>query len=115
MTELICIVCPKGCHLHVDEQNGYTVTGNACARGAEYGHVELTAPTRVITSTVAVTGGAHPRCSVKTDKPIPKHLIFDAMQTLDGLVLTAPVALGQVVVKNVCGTDASFVTTRSEE
>ena len=25
MTELICIVCPKGCHLKVDEENGYAV------------------------------------------------------------------------------------------
>ena len=28
MTDLICIVCPKGCHLKVDEENGYKVTGN---------------------------------------------------------------------------------------
>ena len=25
MTDLICIVCPKGCHLKVDEENGYKV------------------------------------------------------------------------------------------
>ena len=28
MKELICIVCPKGCYLRVDEENGYAVTGN---------------------------------------------------------------------------------------
>ena len=33
MKELICIVCPKGCHLRVDEDNGYAVTGNGCPRG----------------------------------------------------------------------------------
>ncbi len=27
MKELICIVCPNGCHLKVDEENGYNVTG----------------------------------------------------------------------------------------
>ena len=27
MKELICIVCPKGCHLKVDEENGCAVTG----------------------------------------------------------------------------------------
>ena len=37
MKELICIVCPKGCHLKVDENNDYKVSGNACERGAEYG------------------------------------------------------------------------------
>ena len=48
MTDLICIVCPKGCHLKVDEENGYKVTGNGCPRGAAYGEKELVNPTRVI-------------------------------------------------------------------
>ena len=46
MTELICIGCPRGCHLKVDEENGYQVTGNNCPIGAEYGKNELTNPTR---------------------------------------------------------------------
>lgn len=37
MKELICIVCPKGCHLQVDEAHDYAVTGNSCPRGAENG------------------------------------------------------------------------------
>ena len=63
MKDLICIMCPKGCHLKVDEEHGYTVTGNRCPRGAEYGHNELKNPTRVITSTVRLplTGASGPR------------------------------------------------------
>jgi len=113
MKELICIVCPKGCHLKVDEENGFAVTGNSCPRGAEYGKAELTNPTRVITSTVCITGAAHRRCPVKTNGAIPKGVIFDAMRTLDGITLTAPVALGQVVVKDVCGTGIDFVASRA--
>ena len=30
MTSIICITCPKGCRLSVDEENGYKVTGNGC-------------------------------------------------------------------------------------
>lgn len=112
MTELICIVCPKGCHLRVDEEKGYTVSGNACARGEEYGRVELTAPTRMVTSTVAVQGGLYPRCPVKTSKPVPKAAIFDVMRALDTIVLQAPVALGHLVVSDVCGTGADIVATR---
>lgn len=112
MKELICIVCPKGCHLKVDEDNGCAVTGNGCQRGADYGKIELTNPTRVITSTVRCTGGSYPRCPVKTDRPIPKSLIFEAMAALNGVTLTAPVTVGQAVVENVCGTGASFVATR---
>ena len=113
MKELICIVCPRGCHLKVDEACGYTVTGNGCPRGEAYGKRELTHPTRVITSTVRCTGGAHPRCPVKTSAPIPKERIFDVAAALDGITVEAPVRLGQVVVKDVCGTGADFVSTRA--
>lgn len=45
MRELICITCPKGCHLRVDEEKDYKVTGNGCPRGAVYGkksvHIQL--------------------------------------------------------------------------
>ena len=112
MTEQICIVGPKGCHLTVDEDNDYTVTGNACPRGAEYGKVELTHPTRVVTSTVRCDGGSLPRCPVKTDRTVPKELIFQVMEALDTVTLTAPVKVGQVVLERVCGTDANVVATR---
>lgn len=112
MKELICIVCPNGCHLKVDEENGYAVTGNRCERGAEYGRVELLSPTRVVTSTVRCTGAAHPRCPVKTDRPVPKGRIFDVMAALNGVELAAPVAVGQVILENVCGTGANVVATR---
>ncbi len=112
MKELICIVCPRGCHLKVDETRDFFVAGNGCPRGAEYGKIELTNPTRVVTSTVRCAGGSLPRCPVKTNGAIPKGLIFQAIKTLDTVVLTAPVALGQVVAKNVCGTGIDFVATR---
>lgn len=112
MKELICIVCPQGCHLKVDEENGFAVTGNSCPRGAEYGKMEMTHPTRVVTSTVRCEGGLYPRCPVKTDRAIPKEKIFEVMQALEGIVLTAPVRVGQVVVGDVCGTGADVVATR---
>lgn len=113
MKELICIVCPQGCHLKVDVENGCGVTGNSCPRGAEYGRLEVTRPTRVVTSTVRCEGGLYPRCPVKTDRAVPKEQIFDVMKVLDSVVLAAPVAVGQVVAENVCGTGANVVATRS--
>lgn len=112
MAELICIICPKGCHLHVDEGDGFRVTGFQCVRGEEYGRTEMMNPTRVITSTVCVEGGIHRRCPVKTDGAIPKRMIMDVMRLLDGVVLAHPVKLGQVVVKDILGTGINFVTTR---
>lgn len=115
MKELICIVCPKGCHLQVDEQNGYAVTGNACPRGEAYGKKELVNPTRTITSTVCIQGAHIPRVPVKTSAEVPKGKIFEAMALLDGLVVQAPVKLGQTIVAQIPGTNAAFVATRSLE
>ncbi|MCL2748288.1 MAG: DUF1667 domain-containing protein [Oscillospiraceae bacterium] len=112
MTELICVVCPKGCRLRYDEANGFAVSGNLCQRGEEYGRAELQNPTRVITSTVRVAGGTHSRCPVKTERPIPKDKIMDAMRLLGGLWLTAPVPEGHTVVEDICGTGICFITTR---
>lgn len=112
MKNLICIVCPKGCRLQVDEEHGYAVSGNSCPRGAEYGKNELLHPTRVLTSTVCIQGGLHRRLPVKTTAPIPKELIFEAMDALNGVRLTAPVHLGQVVIPNLLGTGVDVVATR---
>ena len=49
MKEFICIECPKGCRLKVDDE--MNVTGNTCIRGKTYAINELTCPKRVITST----------------------------------------------------------------
>ncbi len=112
MTNIICIVCPKGCHLSVDENNGYAVTGFGCERGVAYGKKELTNPTRVITSTVKIKGGIHHRLPVKTSSDIPKGLIHAAMALLDGVEMESPVHVGDVVVPDICGTGVSFVATR---
>lgn len=112
MTHLICIVCPKGCHLNVDEESGFAVTGNGCPHGAEYGRKELTNPTRVLTSTVRIAGAAHRRCPVKTDRDIPKGLLFEAMKALDGVELASPVKRGDIVVSNLLGTGANVIVTK---
>ena len=100
MTDLICIVCPKGCHLKVDEENGYKVTGNGCPRGAAYGEKELVNPTRVITS------------PVKTASDIPKGKIYDIMKELDKVTMKAPVAIGDVVIPNVLGLGVDVVACK---
>ncbi|MBR2053750.1 MAG: DUF1667 domain-containing protein [Clostridia bacterium] len=113
MKELVCIVCPKGCRLRVDEENGYLVSGNSCVRGAEYGKNEILNPTRVLTSTVKMEGGLYRRCPVKTNIAVPKGKLFDIMNALNAVTLTAPVQVGQVVIENVCGTGADVIATKA--
>jgi CxxC motif-containing protein len=108
--ELICIVCPRGCHLKVDDQ--LNVTGNSCPRGAVYGKQEVTNPTRVVTSTVSILGAELPVCPVKTAHPIPKGKIFDVMASINETVIHAPIAIGDVVIANVADTGVDIISTR---
>ena len=113
MTNLICITCPKGCHLTVDEENGYAVTGNSCPRGAEYGKNEVLHPVRTVTSTVRTEGAAAPRLPVKTDRPLPKEKMFDCMALISTITARPPVRIGDVLAANILGTEVNLVATKS--
>ncbi|MDD3214586.1 MAG: DUF1667 domain-containing protein [Eubacteriales bacterium] len=113
MKELVCIVCPKGCRLHVDDEHGYAVTGNSCPRGAEYGRNEIQNPTRVVTSTVKLKGGLYRRCPVKTSVPVAKGKIMNIMKCLNRVELQSPVTIGQVVIRDVDGAGADIVVTKN--
>ena len=114
MSEIICVVCPKGCHLKVEENNGdYSVTGNACRRGIKYGINEMTAPKRVITSTVKITGGIHKRLPVMTNGDIPKDLNFKCMDVINSIEVVSPVKSGDIIVPNILDTGVDLVATRN--
>lgn len=112
MKEMICILCPMGCHLNIDIENDYKVTGNSCPKGAVYGKEELIAPKRVVTSIVRVSGGIHHMVPVKTDKPIAKELVFQCMELLKDIKIQSPQKIGTVILNNILGTDANIVLTR---
>jgi CxxC motif-containing protein len=50
--------------------------------------------------------------SVKTDRPVSKKLIPEIMIIIKNSMVTAPVKVGQVLVKNILGTGADIVATR---
>ena len=115
MRELVCIVCPRGCRLRVDEENGCAVTGNSCPRGAEYGKNEVSNPTRVLTSTVRLSGGRYRRCPVKTESAVPKGKLLEIMRQIDGVELSAPVKIGQVALADAAGTGVNVIVTKDME
>ena len=110
-----CIVCPNGCVVETQSEDGrlLSLTGNKCKRGEEYVRQELTDPRRTIATTVPIAGAALPLCSVRLNRPIPKREIFRVMSEIAGVRLTAPVGIGQVVIKNVCGLDSDVIVTKN--
>lgn len=113
-TEMICICCPMGCKLNVAKTpDGFAVSGNKCPRGKAYAINEMTAPKRIVTSTAKVAGGNASKVPVKTAEPIPKEKIFRVMEEIKKLTLSAPVHLGDAVMKNVAETGVAVVATKS--
>ena len=98
--ELVCIVCPRGCRIKIE--NGI-VSGNGCKRGEAFAVSETTCPMRSVCSTVATTFKDYPVLPVRTDGEIPKDKIDEHMK----------LHRGDVVLKGVCGTDVNLIATAS--
>lgn len=115
--DMICIVCPLGCKLKVSErdtsQGKYAVEGNKCFRGENYGIMEMTNPTRVLTTTVIISSASTKRLPVRTSGAIPKKLIKQAMELINKVEVKAPIKSGQIIIKNILGTGENIIASRS--
>jgi len=111
--ELICINCPMGCRLSIVMKSGHVemVKGNVCSKGVEYAKQEAVNPIRVVTALMRAANREKP-FSVKTAAPIPKHLIFQCIEEIYHTHPKAPVAIGDTVIPNVCGTNVNIVATQ---
>lgn len=109
--EMTCIICPRGCTLTVEheDKNVLSVKGNACKRGKDYAVAECTCPTRTLTTTAMTESGEV--VAVKSNKAIPKELLFDAMKLINMLRVSDSVRQGDVIVSNILDTGADMVVT----
>ncbi|MBQ8440893.1 MAG: DUF1667 domain-containing protein [Clostridia bacterium] len=85
------------------------IEGFTCPRGKQYAIDECTHPMRTLTSTVRTSKGGV--VAVKTDRTIPKELLFDCMKEINKTVATLPVRIGDVLIENILGTDANVIIT----
>lgn len=117
--ELTCIGCPLGCAITVTLEGGEVkdVAGFTCKRGKEYAYKEVTNPTRIVTSTVRLTGSKTGAAvvSCKTAQDIPKGKIFAVAAALKQVAAKAPVEIGDVLLANVAGTGVDIVATKAVE
>ncbi|CEI72622.1 MULTISPECIES: DUF1667 domain-containing protein [Romboutsia] len=114
MANITCIVCPMGCPLVVTKtDDGYKVEGNTCKRGEKYGVEELTNPKRVITTTVRLENSYLNLLPVKTKESIPKDMMFEIMRELDTIKVSAPISVGDVIVKNILDTGIDVVSAKT--
>ncbi|MDJ0955182.1 MAG: DUF1667 domain-containing protein [Acidimicrobiia bacterium] len=114
-TQYLCIGCPLGCRLEVDEDPAgdiVEIRGFSCRKGKTFAEREHTDPRRMITTTVGVTGGLWARLPVHATEEMPKHQMWDVIDLLRTVSVTAPVAMGDVVVAGILGSEVDVVASR---
>lgn len=111
---LTCITCPIGCDMDVETEDGklFSAKGHICPRGEEFALQEITRPMRVLTSTVRIKDAEFAMLPVRTDRPIEKGLLFQAMEELARIEIQAPVEMYDTMIRNVAGTEANVIATR---
>ena len=109
--ELTCIVCPKGCPMKVtlEGKEILNIEGFTCPRGKQYAVDECTHPMRTLTTTARTSNGGV--VAVKTDKPIPKELLFSCMREINKTVATLPVRIGDILIENILDTGTNVIAT----
>ncbi len=114
-----CTTCPSECLLTVEVKRDAdgaavevrSVTGNSCPRGDKFAHQELTCPMRVLTTTVAISGGDEALLPVRTAEVIPLALHAQAMNLIRGLVVKAPTRMGDIVLEDLLNTGIDLIAS----
>ena len=112
---IICTVCPRGCHMRVTMENGVVtqVEDYGCKRGKVYAENEATNPVRILTTTVKIADNQYNLLPVRSNAPVPKDLQMECMKAIKAIAVTAPVKAGDVVLANICGTGVDIVATKA--
>ncbi len=114
IVEKKCKVCPVGCDLRItkNDDSQFSVEGNRCNRGKEYGINELLEPSRILTSRVLLNNGPMGRLPVKTNEVIPENLVDECMEIIKVTEVSAPIEKREIIIKNILGTGVDVVAAR---
>lgn len=112
MKTLTCIVCPNGCSIECEQKDGgWVFTGNRCKRGLDYAKAEMTQPMRTFCTTVRTAFPNAPALPVRTNRPIPKERVVEAVRSLREVCVVTHVGIGDVIVPRILSLDADVVCT----
>ena len=109
---LTCIICPRGCNITAEflDKQVFSIDGNLCQRGKKYAEDEIICPRRTLTSTVKSEDGG--RVAVKTREAIDKKDLMNCMDMINDVTISLPVRIGDIILKNVFGTDVVATQNR---
>ena len=109
---IICVMCPLGCLMTVtidDKDDVSGVANNLCKEGEKYAIAECKFPGRILTTTVLTEGSQQKLLPAKSNQPIPKERLMDAVRSLSGIKVKPPIKMGQIIVPDIIGTGADLI------
>lgn len=113
-TKITCIGCPLGCMVRLsldDKGEVIDIADNKCKEGQEYVLEEYKCPVRVLTATVLTQNSHQPLLSIRTDKPIAKSMLVQAMSELAQIKVRPSIRIGKVIKTNILGSGANIIAT----
>ena len=112
--QIICTVCPMGCSITVTGEDGKAIscTGHSCPRGERYARCEYEEPVRLLTTVVKTKGHPDPPLlAARTDQAVPKALLFQCMEQVKQLEVSAPIHQGDILLANIGGTGRNLIAS----
>lgn len=114
MEEMVCIECPNGCVLSVENKDGeILVSNNKCKKGITFAKTELLSPKRTISSIVKTVFPETPVIPVRVSGDIPKDKIFDVIEEINQIRLDKRVGRGDIIIDNVLDLGVNIIATSS--
>ena len=115
--EVICIECPESCRITATmrDREIVDIQNAKCERGKEFCIKEVTSPVRDFFTTVRIRRGEIPVLSVRSTQPIPKNMLFDCAAKVAKLEVTAPVRIGETLIRNILNLDINIIATKTVE
>ena len=116
---ITCTICPVGCEMDIEYEGNklIKVSGHTCKRGEKYAENEIVDPRRVLTSTVVLNGAKIKLMPVKTDKPIAKDKLLEAVREINKIKIAAPfqIRMGDVLYSDFTENGINLVAGRDVE
>ncbi len=90
---ITCTLCPNGCQIK-KRKDGFE--GNSCNKGETFAIQELSAPRRILTSTVKTKNGE--LLPIRSNTSIPKECIKEVLKKLQNVIVDVPIKCGEEVI-----------------
>ncbi len=112
--KIICVGCPMGCEttLQVDARGKVIkIEGYKCKEGRQFVLEEYKNPVRVFTTTLLTEDTSRALLPVRSNRPILKTKMKEAVKALAHLRVKPPIKGGQVIFTNLLNTGADIIAS----